>query len=99
MKSLPISEKDGEEVERMDYLEFVARLTSHIADKGQVTIRCFGLYANAHRGQVHKSEEGQPKPLIIEEECPRISRRTWAIKNSSWPLRPQLNIFHDLLFN
>jgi hypothetical protein len=31
------------EVERMDYLEFVARLTSHIPDKGQVMVRYFGL--------------------------------------------------------
>ena len=27
-----------EEVERMDYLEFIARVTSHIPDKGQVSL-------------------------------------------------------------
>jgi len=27
---------------------------------------------------VRKAEEGQPKLLIIEEECPRIPRRGWA---------------------
>jgi hypothetical protein len=43
-----------------------------------VTIRYFGLYANAHRGKIHKSEEGEHKFLIIEEECPRIPRRDWA---------------------
>jgi len=47
----------AEEVERMDYLELIARVTSHIPDKGQVTMRYFGLYANAHRGKVRKSEE------------------------------------------
>jgi hypothetical protein len=26
----------------MDYLEFIARVTSHIPDKGQVTIRYYG---------------------------------------------------------
>ena len=31
----------------MDYLEFIARVTSHIPDKGQVTVRYYGLYANA----------------------------------------------------
>jgi len=41
--------KEASEVERMDYLEFIARTTSHIPDKGQVTVRYFGLYANAHR--------------------------------------------------
>jgi hypothetical protein len=36
----------------MDYLEFIARVTSHIPDKGQVMVRDYGLYANAHRGKV-----------------------------------------------
>ena len=38
----------------MDYLEFVARVTSHIPDKGQVMVRYYGLYANAH---IHRSHE------------------------------------------
>ena len=47
LERLSFSEKEGqvcyrygegqEEVERMDYLEFIARVTSHIPDKGQVT--------------------------------------------------------------
>jgi hypothetical protein len=37
----------GQETEVMDYLEFIARVTSHIPDKGQVMVRYFGLYANA----------------------------------------------------
>ncbi|MGQ9471012.1 MAG: transposase, partial [Candidatus Aminicenantales bacterium] len=40
--------KEAKELERMDYLEFIARVTSHIPDKGQVTIRYHGLYANSH---------------------------------------------------
>jgi hypothetical protein len=47
--------KDREEVEQMDYLEFIARTTSHIPDKGQVTVRYYGLYANAHRGKMRKA--------------------------------------------
>jgi hypothetical protein len=31
--------KDAGEIERMDYLEFIARVTSHVPDKGQVTVR------------------------------------------------------------
>ena len=31
----------------MDYLEFIARVTAHIPDKGQATMRYHGLYANA----------------------------------------------------
>jgi len=36
------------------YLEFVARVTSHIPDKGQVMVRYYGLYANAH---IYRSSE------------------------------------------
>jgi len=34
--------------ETMDYLKFIARVTSHIPDKGQVMVRYYGLYVNAH---------------------------------------------------
>ena len=40
--------QNGAELETMDYLEFIARVTSHIPDKGQVMVRYYGLYANAH---------------------------------------------------
>jgi hypothetical protein len=45
----------GQETEVMDYLEFIAWVTSHIPDKGQVMVRYYGLYANAHRGKVKKA--------------------------------------------
>ncbi|MFZ2054034.1 MAG: transposase [Candidatus Aminicenantales bacterium] len=67
-----------EVVERRDYLEFIARVTSHIPDKGQVTVRYFGLYANAHRGKVRKASLG-PFPLrIVEEEIRPIPAKGWA---------------------
>ena len=47
--------KETEETQAMDYLEFIARVTSHIPDKGQVTVRYYGLYANAHRGKARKA--------------------------------------------
>jgi len=62
----------------MDYLEIIARVTSHIPDKGQVTVRYYGLYANAHRGKVPKLEGGEQKLILIEQDCPRIPRRGWA---------------------
>ena len=43
--------RHGSQEESMDYLEFIARVTSHIPDKGQVMIRYYGLYSNAHRGK------------------------------------------------
>jgi len=62
----------------MDYLEFVARVVSHIPDKGQVTVRYYGLYANAHRGKVRKAQPDKHPFIIIEKESPRIPRRGWA---------------------
>ena len=47
--------KHSSKLERMDYLEFIARVTSHIPDKGQVMIRYYGLYANAHREEINKA--------------------------------------------
>jgi hypothetical protein len=62
----------------MDYLEFIARVTSHIPDKGQVTVRYYGSYANAHRGKVKKTIH-QAFPLrIIEEELRPLPSRGWA---------------------
>jgi hypothetical protein len=88
LERLSLDEKEGkvsyrygegaEEVERMDYLEFIARVVSHIPDKGQVTVRDLGLYANAHRGKVRTMEGGEQKLILIEQECPRIPRRGWA---------------------
>jgi hypothetical protein len=46
--------EEGAEQETMDYLEFIARVTSPIPDKGQVTVRYYGLSANAH---IHRSPE------------------------------------------
>ncbi len=60
--------------EHIDYLEFIARVTSHIPDKGQVMIRYYGLYFNAHRGKKRKENEDSALPSVIEEETPFVSR-------------------------
>jgi len=69
--------KEGGELERMDYLEFIARVTSHIPDKGQVMIRYYGLYSNAHRGKMRKVAFVLSPP-IIEDETPFVPSRGWA---------------------
>jgi len=60
--------QNGAELETMDYLEFIARVTSHIPDKRQVMVRCCGLYANAHRGKVRKASRVPVALGMIEEE-------------------------------
>jgi hypothetical protein len=64
----------------MDYLELIARVTSHFPDKGQLMVRYYGLYANALKltfvadnpplarsgsGQTH---EGQEEPQADPED-------------------------------
>ncbi len=61
--------KHSTESERMDYLEFIARVTSHIPDKGQVMIRYYGVYANAHRGnKLTFMAERPPPPQAAQQE-------------------------------
>jgi len=62
----------------MDYLEFIARVTSHIPDKGQVMVRYYGFYSNAHRGKMRKAEDDSSHPPIIEEEDHHLPSRGWA---------------------
>jgi len=62
----------------MDYLEFIARVTSHIPDKGQVMIRYYGLYSNAHRGKMRKAASGFSHPPIIEDEPNYVPSQGWA---------------------
>ena len=88
LERLSLDEREGkvcyrygekpEEVERMDYPEFIARVTSHIPDKGQVTVRYYGLYGNAHRGKARKAQPDKHPFILIEEESARIPRRGWA---------------------
>ena len=69
---------DGAKLERMDYPEFVARVTSHIPDKGQVMVRYYGLYANAHRCKVRKAGRVPVALGMLEEELPRVPSKGWA---------------------
>jgi len=69
---------NGAELETMDYLELIARVTSHIPDKGQVMVRYYGLYANAHRGKVRKASLVPAALGMIEEELPRVPSKGWA---------------------
>jgi hypothetical protein len=60
------------------YQEFVGPVTSHIPDKGQATIRYYGLYANAHRGKVRKASLAPVALGTIEEELRPLPSKGWA---------------------
>ncbi len=66
------------EEEQMEYLDFIARVTSHIPDKGQVMVRYYGIYANAHRGKKLKATVDVSHPSIIEAKTPFAPSRGWA---------------------
>ena len=59
--------------EHMDYLEFMARVTAHILDKGQVMIRFYGLCSNAHRGlplrKQGKDMQGRSRCFSSANQC------------------------------
>ena len=68
-----------------DYLDWIARLTSHIPDKGCQLVHYFGKYSNAHRG---KEAHGGSKPhpdtspgstiTEPEEDWIKARRKSWA---------------------
>jgi len=70
--------EEAKDEERMDYLEFVARVTSHIPDKGQVTVRYYGLYANAHRGKVKKASLAALPLRVVDDQLRPIPAKGWA---------------------
>ena len=61
----------------MDYLDFIARLTAHIPDKGQVMIRYYSLYSNAHRGKERKRARTGPVPSITQPPPARMASSGW----------------------
>jgi hypothetical protein len=69
------------EQEVMDYLEFIARATSHIPDKGQVMVRYYGLYANAH---IYRSSEADVRRLGASAlSCLRAGRAPGVLQGKS----------------
>ena len=65
----------------MDALEFLARVASHIPDKGQVLQRYYGWYASRSRGRRRKGaagDAGSPKELT----CVRVDQRPNAVREA-----------------
>jgi hypothetical protein len=74
-------------MEWMDYLEFIARVASHIPDKGQITVRYYGLYANAHRGKTRKANLVAFALGMVEEEPSPIPGKVgpiWSARFMRW---------------
>jgi hypothetical protein len=61
----------------MDYLDFIARVTAHIPDKGQVMIRYYGLYSNAHRGKEKKRGRAASVMPVLQPPPPGKPSPGW----------------------
>jgi hypothetical protein len=70
--------RHGSQEESLDYLEFIARVTSHIPDKGQVMVRYYGLYSNAHRGKMRKAGTQPSHPPITDDDPTYVPAKGWA---------------------
>jgi hypothetical protein len=68
--------------ETADPLEFLARVLVHIPDKGHVTTRYYGWYANRPRGMREKAEpataDGPPAIVPAPRLAPTEATRRWA---------------------
>ncbi len=65
----------------MDVLEFLARVASHIPNKGQVLQRYYGRYSSRVRGMRRKAGYAEHQPVVPAEPVPvplREARRRWA---------------------
>jgi hypothetical protein len=68
-----------------DYLEWIARLTSHIPDRGTQLVHTYGAYSNAHRGIAHKRKAFIAVPPEDEPSDPPRPDSTWlAARRNSW---------------
>jgi len=67
--------------ETLDALEFLARVVSHIPNKGQVLQRYYGWYANRTRGARRRAGgDQQPAVIVADRARPELAavRRRWA---------------------
>jgi hypothetical protein len=59
--------------ETVDALEFLARVVSHIPNKGQVLQRYYGWYASRVRGMRRKATEaGEEQPVVCVDPEPEV---------------------------
>jgi hypothetical protein len=67
---------DADRVET-DYLDFIARVTTHIPNKGQVMIRYYAIYSNAHRGKEKKRGGAASVMPCLPPPPPRQASPGW----------------------
>ena len=75
----------GEEIPDIDDLEWIARLTSHIPDRGTQLVHYYGAYSNAHRGIARQREVFVAVPPENNPPDPPQPDSAWlAARRKSW---------------
>lgn len=71
--------------ESLDYLEWIARLTSHVPDRGCQLTHYMGVYSNAHRGNeahggsaLHSDTSPGRATTEPEQDWIKARRKSWA---------------------
>jgi hypothetical protein len=68
-----------------DYLEWIARLTSHIPDRGTQLVHYYGAYSNSHRGVARRREVFIEVPREDDPPDPPRPDSAWlAARRKSW---------------
>ena len=60
-------------------LDWLARLVTHIPNKGEQLVRYYGYYSNNSRGMRKKTENDVEMPALVESDISKKAfRRNWA---------------------
>lgn len=71
--------KDGNRYRTFDALDWLARLVTHIPNKGEQMIRYYGYYSNKSRGLRKKAGMDDAVPALIDAKmAPKEFRKNWA---------------------
>ena len=57
--------KDGNASKTFDALDWLAQLVTHIPNRGEQMVRCYGYYSNKSRGMKKKEGKDDAVPSLI----------------------------------
>ncbi|WP_052306606.1 transposase [Acetivibrio clariflavus] len=71
--------KNSREIQAFDALDWLARLVTHIPNKGEQFVRYYGYYSNKSRGQRKKAETDDKVPAIVSSDLSKKAFcKNWA---------------------
>lgn len=71
--------KDGKDQKTFPALEWLAAMCSHIPNRGEQMVRCYGYYSNVARGKRKEAGTDDAIPCILEpQENSKAFRKNWA---------------------